>query len=163
MRCTGNARVIVADGLLALPGELLFRQVEVSRDKLPEVRFDGFLILRCRGNDLGIENGSLVVGPITMVEDATRRFGAPIPCCRAGLKLHGGALRLLIPGNDPQRFVACIEDLDAANNDALKWIATLGRKPGRSRCVLRLRREPVKVQVVAGQWPYEVRAALLEL
>jgi len=41
----GNARIVVPDGLLALPHQLVLRQVEIFGDEVPQVLLDGFLIL----------------------------------------------------------------------------------------------------------------------
>jgi len=42
---TGNARIVVPDGLLALPHQLVLRQVEIFGDEVPQVLLDGFLVL----------------------------------------------------------------------------------------------------------------------
>ena len=41
----GNARIVVPDGLLALPHQLVLRQVEIFGDEVPQVLLDGFLVL----------------------------------------------------------------------------------------------------------------------
>ena len=41
----GNARIVVPDCLLALPHQLLLRQVEILGNEIPQVLLDGFLIL----------------------------------------------------------------------------------------------------------------------
>jgi len=52
MRRARNARVVVADRMLALPGQLVERQVGARRDEGAQVGLDGALVLRSRRRDL---------------------------------------------------------------------------------------------------------------
>jgi len=45
MRRAGNTRVIIADGLLALPGERRVGRVQTLRNIAPQIGFDGLLVL----------------------------------------------------------------------------------------------------------------------
>jgi len=78
MRRAGNTRVIIADGLLALPGERRVGQVQTLRHIAPEIVFDGLLVLRRRWNDLGVEDHAAVIEAIAVVQDATQRLGAAV-------------------------------------------------------------------------------------
>ena len=52
----GDAGIVVADSLLAQPGELFLWQADVAGNELIQVMFDHFLILGGRGNDFGIQD-----------------------------------------------------------------------------------------------------------
>ena len=84
MRRTRNARVVVADRLLALPGQLVERQVGARRDKGAQVGFDGGLILRRRRRDLCSDDSHLFIQHVAVAENAARRFGAATPAIMAG-------------------------------------------------------------------------------
>ena len=79
MGCTRDARVIVADRLLALPRELVRWQIEVFRHEFPKIALNNLLVLRCRRNDLRIKDDALPIDAIAVVKNAARRFGAAVP------------------------------------------------------------------------------------
>ena len=85
MRGAGNTWVIVADGLLATPGQLIFRKLEHLGDQLAQVILDDFLILRSRRHNLRIEDQPGIIKPVAMIEDAARRLGAGVASGRARL------------------------------------------------------------------------------
>jgi hypothetical protein len=78
MGCTRDARIVVANRLLALPRELIRRQVEVLRHEFPKIVLDGLLVLGCRRNDLRVKDYALLVNTIAMVKNATWRFAAAV-------------------------------------------------------------------------------------
>src|SRR3990170_5518506 len=118
----GDAGVVVADSLLALPGEGVLREVDARFNESPEVRLDGLLVL-CRGRyDLRVRDEALVVDGVAMVEDAARRLGAPVPRPRTRGDLHGRPLGRLVLRDQPQGLVAGVEGLHAAYNDALERV-----------------------------------------
>src|SRR3989338_3422097 len=92
----GNAGIIIPNGLLTLPLELVIRQMEVRRNKLPKVVFDAFLIDRRRRYNLCILNDSPIIDRITMVTNSPRRFRTPIAGSRTGLNINGRRIRFLI-------------------------------------------------------------------
>src|SRR3972149_11188759 len=72
----GDAGVVVADGLLALPGEGRLREVDARINESPQVRLDGLLVL-CRGrHNLRVRDEARVVDGVAVVEDAARALGA---------------------------------------------------------------------------------------
>ena len=73
MRRTRNARVVVADRLLALPGQFVERQVCARLDKGAQVGIDGGLVLRGRRRDLRGDDHPLFIQPVAAVEDAVLR------------------------------------------------------------------------------------------
>src|SRR5271166_6452648 len=87
VRGAGDARVVVADGLLALPLQLVFLDCKMGLDKLPEVTLDGFQVLRGRGNNLGVHDNAAVIEAIAVIEDSPRRFGAAV--ASGGARLDG--------------------------------------------------------------------------
>src|SRR6516225_6314281 len=101
MGCAGDARVVVANGLFALPPELIGREIEVFRHEFPKIALDSFLILRCRWNDLRVENHSLPVNAITVVKNAAWRFGTAVARGWARANIQGRLFRCLIPLDYP--------------------------------------------------------------
>ena len=61
VRGAGEARIIVAYNMLAKSRELLFWQIRVLGDEVPQIFFDGFQVLRSRGHDPDIEKISFIV------------------------------------------------------------------------------------------------------
>jgi hypothetical protein len=47
-----------------------------------------------------------------VVEDSARRLGAPVAHAGARLDLHGGRIGLLVSGEQPQRLVRRVDELD---------------------------------------------------
>src|SRR5215831_15726843 len=65
-----NARVVVTNRLLALPGELLLRQRQGLRYEVGQIQLDPLLVLRRWRHDLGVENGAGVVEIIAVIQNA---------------------------------------------------------------------------------------------
>src|SRR5579883_1947775 len=123
MRGAGDARIVVAHGLLALPRQLIPRKVQIGRDKFPQVALNGLLVLRCWRDDLGIADHSLLVQLVAVVQDAARRLGTAVAGAGTRFDLHRRCLRNLELVDDAQCFVAGVNGLDAAHDDALERVA----------------------------------------
>src|SRR6266571_9540513 len=106
----GDARIIIANGLLTLPGQVLIRKMQRLRHKVPEIAFDGFLVLRRLRHALCTENLSLIVDAIAMIKRAARRFGTGIASRSSRLHRKRWRLRHFIVLNDPQRLIKGVED-----------------------------------------------------
>lgn len=76
MRRARNARAVVADRLLALPGQFVEWQMGARLDEGAQVGFDGDLVLRGRRRDLGGDDHAALVQHVAVIEDAARGFGA---------------------------------------------------------------------------------------
>src|SRR5579862_8095007 len=88
VRRTGNTRVVVADGVLALEAQLIGWKVEMLWHEAPQVFLDDLLVLRRRRNDLGVEDDAAFIDAITVVEHTAGRFGPRPAGCGARLQRH---------------------------------------------------------------------------
>src|SRR5208283_6232192 len=118
MRGTGDARVVVADALLA-PG-LQRIVVEIERDgcDFSQIVFDDTLVLGGRRDKRSLKDRAFAIETVAVIEDAAGRLGAGV--ARGGTRLGRveGPRRWLIAGDQTQRLVACVDDFDPANEDA---------------------------------------------
>ncbi len=71
-----NAGIVIPDDLLALPGKLVVREIDVSLDVLAQIVLDGFLILGCRRNDLRVKDRPVLIKLLAMIKNPARRLGA---------------------------------------------------------------------------------------
>src|SRR5215472_4057433 len=71
----GDARVVVADGLLADPGQLLVVEIEPVLDEPAQVVLDGPLVLGRRRDDARTANAPVSVDVVPVVEDAAGCYG----------------------------------------------------------------------------------------
>src|SRR5438094_3166313 len=144
MCSAGDAWIIVSNGLLAFPLQFIRRKRQVFAHKIRDVQLDSFLVLRSGRNDLGIEYRSVLTDLIAMVEDAAGRFRAAITGSgpRLQLGLRRGRLVLL---DNTQRFLAGIQDLEAAHDDALKRVTADRIQPCLLSRLLDGRRKTVEV------------------
>ena len=69
-----DARVVVTDGLLALPAELVNGQVDPRRHERTQIVLNGTLILSCRRRNVRVLDEALVIDGVAMIEYAARRF-----------------------------------------------------------------------------------------
>ena len=92
MRGARNARIVVANRLLALPGELLLRQGQGLRHKMGQILLDPLLVLRRWRHDLGVKNGTSVVESIAVIQNAAWGLGAAIARGSPRLQSHGRLL-----------------------------------------------------------------------
>ncbi|HEU5204140.1 MAG TPA: hypothetical protein VFU17_07585, partial [Candidatus Limnocylindrales bacterium] len=83
----GDARVVVADRLLALAGELSGGQVQAGLDEAAQVVFDLLLVLGGGRDDAGGGDQAVGIDAVTVVEDAPGLLVAAVAERRAGLDL----------------------------------------------------------------------------
>ena len=102
MRGAGDARVIVAHHLFALPGELFVRQIQALAHKLTQVGLDGPLVLGGGRHDLGLEDHAVLVQPVAVVEQPPGGFGGGAAHRRPGRNRHRRPLRPLVGLDDGQ-------------------------------------------------------------
>ena len=141
---------------------LSFCRARSALNKLPEVFFDGLLVLRGGRDNLGIHDDAAVVEAIAMIADSARRFGAAAAGADARLDVDCGFVGNLILLDDAQSLIAGVHHFHAAHNDALERIAAYRPQTRAARRFLRQRRELVEIQVVARLRADEVRVALLQ-
>src|SRR5579872_5235245 len=72
----GDARIVVADRLLAESGQRLLGALEVRGDDFCQVVLDGRLVLGGRRYDLRAQDRPDLVDGVAVIEDAARRLGA---------------------------------------------------------------------------------------
>src|SRR5262249_31595781 len=105
VRRARDARVVVADRLLAPEAELVVGEGPRASDDASEVVLDRLLVLRGRGNDLRVEDRAVGVELVTVVEEPAGSLGHAVPHPRARLNLDRRRVRLLVLVYDPQRLV----------------------------------------------------------
>lgn len=112
MRGTRHARIVVADGLLALRGQLVIAQVEPGLHEAAQVVLDGRLVLRGGRNDPSAPNGPVTLKLIPLLQHTARRLGHPVP--GAGPRWHLDVRRrgLLIAFDQPEGLLDRAHDLD---------------------------------------------------
>ena len=153
---------MVADRLLAEVAQAVVLEVEVAGQEAAQVGLDRGLVLRGRRDDLGLEDRAVLVEPIAVPAQPARRLGPAAAGAGARLDLDGGRVGLLVGGDDPQRLVERVEDLDAADDDAAERVAADRAEPGLGRRLARQRRQLLRVQRVARERPAQVGAALAQ-
>src|SRR5581483_2615691 len=88
-----------------------------------QVVLDRALVLRRRGNDLRVDDRPVPVEAVPVVEEAARRLADPEAGPGDRSDLDEGRIRLLVGVDQPQRLVARVHELDAANDDAPECVA----------------------------------------
>src|SRR5262249_30596321 len=78
VRRARDARVVVADGLLAQPTKLIVGELGVLRDDRTEVLLDRQLVLRRRRHDLRVDDGAVAVDAVPVVEQTAGGFGRAV-------------------------------------------------------------------------------------
>src|ERR1017187_9356433 len=117
-----DAGIVVSHRLLALRTEFGFREVQELGHKVRQILLDGLLVLRGRRNDLCLEDGALLVKAVAMIQNASGRLGTAITRGGARMNLDGWFLRPLILLDNPQSFIAGVNDFDTAHDDALERV-----------------------------------------
>ncbi len=97
-----------------------------------------------------------------MIEKAARGFRGGVAGRGARRDVEERPRRRLVRRDQPQRFVAGVEDLDRAHDDAAERIPADGTEASGPRRLSRERREPLSVERVARERPAQVGAALAE-
>src|SRR6266545_7631209 len=82
MSRAGDARIVIAHRLLATPSQLLLRQIEEPGHELTKIGLNALLILRCRRDDLRVGDQTILVNPVSMIEQSARRFGGAVANAR---------------------------------------------------------------------------------
>ena len=67
VRCTGDARVVVADRLLEYPGKFIVGELQRVLEHHPEVILDGQLVLRRWRNNLCLEDAAVAAEPVAVI------------------------------------------------------------------------------------------------
>src|SRR3989338_5934878 len=124
MAGTGDAGVVVADGLLAVPLQFFVRHPDVGLDETPQVTLDGRLVDRGRRNDLHVADDAALVDRVAVVADPARGLGTAVPGRGPGLDLDARRVRLFILLDDADRFFKGVKHLDPAHQDALERVKT---------------------------------------
>src|SRR6185369_17734545 len=107
---TGNARIVIANGLFALPGKLFLRKIEIFQNELMKIALYYLLILRGGRNYLCLKDHTLIIYLIPMIENTAWRFSATIPDPGSWLKIYSCPLWRFVFIDNAQRLVAGIED-----------------------------------------------------
>src|ERR1035438_7157463 len=124
-----DARIVIANRLLALPLQLVLWQRKTGLDKLPEIALYGLLVLRRGRNNFAIQDDAAVVDAIAVIADAARRFGAAVAGADARLDLDRGLVGHLVVLDEAQRLIAGIHHFHTAHDDALEGIAAHRPQP----------------------------------
>ena len=91
-----DARIVVADRLLAAQGELLVGEIEAAFDDRAQILLDRELVLRGGRHDPGVEDRAVLVDLVAVVEQAPWGLGGAVPDCAARDDLDGGRVRRLV-------------------------------------------------------------------
>ena len=78
VRRAGDARIVVADRLLAAQRQLVVGQIDVALDDGTQVLLDRALVLRGRRDDPRVDDRAVVVDLIAVVQQAARRLGRAV-------------------------------------------------------------------------------------
>ena len=133
MGCAGDAGIVIAYELLALPRELVRRQPNVFFHEMLQVFLDSALVLGCGWHDFGVEYDAVVVDGVSVVEYSARCLSAAVTCASVWMDLYSGPEGWCVLLYDAQCFVACVEGFDAACDDAFEWVSAGWLQP----CLLR--------------------------
>ena len=95
-----------------------------------------------------------------MIEQPARGLRAPVPFAGGHGHLDGRSIWRRIRVDQTQGLVARVQDLHAADDDALKWIPADGWKAGLPGGLAGERRQSVRVERVAGQRTDQIWTAL---
>src|SRR5208282_818946 len=124
MRRTRNARIVVADALLATSLQYVLVAIEIGGRDGAQILFDDRLVLRRGRNEPGIEDRPFRIEPIEMIEQAARRFGTRIADSGAWRGGDKGLCRRFVFRDQIQRLATGINDLDGAHEDAAERVPT---------------------------------------
>ncbi len=158
VRRAGDARVVVADRLLAAMRELVVREVQRLLDDADEILLDRLLVLRGRRHDLRVEDRPCVVDLVAVPADPARRLAAAVPGAGARDRLDERRLGRHVLRDDPERLVRRVDGLDGAHDDAAEGVADDVAEPDLGRDLPRERRQLGRVERVARERADEVVA-----
>ena len=140
--------------------ELVVGELVVPVDDLAQVLLDRELVLRGRRDDLRVEDRAVGVELVAVVEEATRRLGRAVADPGARLDLRRRRVRLLVLADQPQRLVAGVDELDAADDDAPEGVAAGDLEADLAGNLARERRQPVGAERVPSERAAEIRASV---
>jgi len=125
-----DARVVVTNRLLALPGQLLVAEVQPTSDEPTQIVFDTGLVLRGRRHDPGRGDETFRVDGEPVEQHAARRFGGAMP--GGGARRHVQIARRggLVSLDQPQRLIHRVHHLDGADQDAAVRVCAFTLDPG---------------------------------
>jgi len=142
VRRAGYARIVVADGLLALAGELGVIQAEPGLREGAQVRFDGRLVLRRGGHDAGAGDEAVRADLVPVVQGAPGRLGHPVPGAGPRRHLGGRGIGRLVGRDEPQRLLDRVHRLHGAHDDAAERVVAGRAEPGGARGLAGERGQP---------------------
>src|SRR4051794_14500437 len=129
MRRARDARVVVADGLLAEVAQPVVLELEVAGEEAAQGGLDRGLVLRGGRDGLRLEDRAVLVEPIAVPAQSARRLGPAAAAARSRRYLHVRRVGRLIGGDQAQRLVERVEDLEAAHHDAAERVAADRAEP----------------------------------
>ena len=97
----GDARVVVANRLLALPGQALIVEIQPVGHEPAQVVFDAGLILRRGRHDPGGGDEAFGVEGVPVEQHAARRFRGTMPGRGARRNVHMARGGRLVPLDQP--------------------------------------------------------------
>src|SRR5690242_1621520 len=117
MRRARDARVVVADALLATGLQRILFEIEGGICDLSQIIFDDALVLRSWRDKVGFEDRAIGIETIAVIKDAARRLGAGVS--HGGPRLGGQKRprRWLVGGDQAQSLATGIGDLERADED----------------------------------------------
>jgi len=155
----GDARVVVADRLLALAGELGVIEVDPGLYEGAQVGLDGRLVLRRGRHDAGGLDDAVRVDLVAVVQGAPGRLGDAVADAGARRHLDGGPVRRFVIADEPQRLIDRVDRLHGPHDDATERVVAGRAQPGVPGCLARQRGQPSRAERVPGQRSGEVPAA----
>jgi len=156
---TRYARVVVADGLLALAGQLGVIQLHPGLDEGAQVGLYGRLVLGRRRDDAGIGDQAVRADLIPVAQGPPGGLGDAVADAGPRAYLDGGRVRRGVGGDEPQRLLDRVHRFDGPHDDAAERVVAGLPQPGGAGRLAGQRRQPPRVERVAGQRPGEVAAA----
>lgn len=156
---TRDARVVVADGPLAQPGELglgALTPVEPGLDQPAQVLLDGALVLGGRRNDACVRDTPPAVERVAVVEQASWRLRSAVTGAGSGRHLcvrKGGTLVLR---DDPKGLLHRVQDFHRTDEDASVRVPADHSPPG--ACLRRRATQPGLPCSFQGQRGQQVTA-----
>ena len=114
---------MVAYALLATSLQRIVCEIESGIRDFSHIFLDDALVLRGRRNETGVEDRAVAIEIVTVVEYAARRFTAGVAHSGMRLGRDKGPCWRLVGGDQTQRLITRIDDLERANEDAAEWIA----------------------------------------
>ena len=113
-----DARVVVADRVLAAVRQVVVRERDPALGHDPEVGLDARLVLRRRRHDLRVEDRAVGSQAVPVEEHAARRLRGPEALARPRRDRDGRCDTVGPAVDDPQRLLEGDDELDTATGVA---------------------------------------------